>query len=86
MFWEPVNTKPDGTYNGAFNDGSSYPQINEGPNKVDGKGSVVLNLDGSTRYYLYHTLTNIMLSKGPNEFWYSPASPNTGGWPDGTGN
>jgi prepilin-type N-terminal cleavage/methylation domain-containing protein len=86
LFWEPVNVNANGSYNGAFNDASSYPTVNEGPNKVDGKGSVVLSMDASTHYMIYGALTNIMLSKGPNEMWYSPISPNTGGWPDGTGN
>ena len=86
LIWEPTNTKPDGTYNGAFNDGSSYPQANEGPYQVDGKGSVVLNLDASTHYMLNASVTNIMFAQGPNDMWYAPESPNTGGWPDGTGN
>jgi len=88
LMWEPVDhTMNDwSTYNGAFNDGSSYPTVNEGPNMVDGRGSVVLNIDGSTHYMLYLTLTNLMLSQGPNDVWYSPVAPNTGGWPDGTGN
>ncbi len=86
LMWEPVNVNAAGSYNGAFNDGSSYPQVNEGPNKVDGKGSVILAMDASTHYMLYNALTNIMLTKGPNDMWYSPNAPNTGGWPDGTGN
>ena len=86
LVWEPVNNDGTGNYNGAFNDGSSYPTLNEGPFKVDGKGSVVLNLDASTHYMLYDVLTNLMFAKGPNEMWYAPDSPNTGGWPDGNGN
>jgi prepilin-type N-terminal cleavage/methylation domain-containing protein len=88
LMWEPVDYRADdhSQYNGAFNDGSSYPTVNEGPNTVDGKGSVVLCIDGSTHYMLYLTLTNLMLNPGPNDIWYSPAAPNTGGWPDGTGN
>ena len=86
LLWEPVNHDQNGNYNNAFNDGSSYPTPNEGPNKVDGKGSVVLDLDASTHYMLYQPLVNLMLSQGPNEVWYSPDAPNTGGWPDGNGN
>jgi hypothetical protein len=86
LLWEPVNTKPDGTYNNAFNDASSYPNANEGPNKVDGKGSVVLAMGGSTHYKLYKPLFDLVLSQGPNDVWYSPDAPNTGGWPDGNGN
>lgn len=86
LLWEPVNTNGSGAYNGAFNDGSSYPQVSEGPFKVDGKGSVVLDLDASTHYILYNNLTNLMFAQGPNDMWYAPNSPNTGGWPDGNGN
>ena len=65
----------NGTYNGAFNDGSSYPNPNEGPAKIDGKGSLVLNVDGSVHYMLYKALVIIMFNAGPNEIWYSPAAP-----------
>ena len=75
-----------GGYSGAFNDGSSYPTVTEGPSKIDGKGSLVSCIDSSVHYYLYAAMTNIMLAPGPNEVWYSPNSPNTGGWPNGTGN
>lgn len=85
LLWEPVNVNSSGNYNGAFNDGSSYPQVGEGPAEVDGKGSVVLDLDGSTHYFLYQTLTNLMFAQGPNDMWYAPDSPNTGGWPNGSG-
>ena len=85
LLWEPEDNDGTGAYNGAFNDGSSYPTQNEGPAKVDGKGSVVLCMDASTRYMLYQTLTNMMFMSGPNDVWYSPNSPQTGGYPDGTG-
>jgi prepilin-type N-terminal cleavage/methylation domain-containing protein len=88
LMWEPLDhpLHDPTTYNGAFNDGSSIPEVSEGPNMVDGKGSVVLNIDGSTHYLLYQSLTNLMLSQGPNDVWYSPNAPNTGGWPNGAGN
>jgi len=86
LFWEPDNRGMNNMYNGAFNDGSSYPNVNEGPAKIDGKGSLVLNMDDSVHYMLYKALLIIMFNQGPNEIWYSPAAPNTGGWPDGNGN
>ena len=87
LLWEPDPRNPNtGAYNNAFNDGSSYPQVNEGPSKIDGKGSVVLQMGGSAKYMSYITLTNMMLNSGPNDAWYSPLAPNTGGYPDGTGN
>jgi len=86
LLWEPENHGPDGKYNNAFNDGSSYPKPNEGPARLDGKGSVVLRMDLSTQYMLYQPLFDLMLGQGPNDVWYSPAAPNTGGYPDGNGN
>jgi hypothetical protein len=85
-FWEPDIYNTGGGYSGCFNDGSSYPTANEGPSKIDGKGSLVACIDASVHYKLYPALTNIMLSPGPNEVWYSPNSPNTGGFPNGSGN
>ncbi len=86
LLWEPENHGPDGKYNNAFNDGSSYPNANEGPNAIDGRGSVVLTLGLTTQYMLVKPLRELMLSMGPNEMWYSPDAPNTGGAPDGNGN
>ena len=85
--WEPDVRHTDGTpgYSGAFNDGSSIPNAKEGPSKIDGKGSLVLYLDASVHYMLYSALTNLMLSTGPNDVWYSPGAPQTGGYPDGNG-
>jgi len=85
-FWEPEINNGSGGYSGCFNDGSSYPKLTEGPSKIDGKGSLVACFDASVHYNLYAAMTNIMLSSGRNEVWYSPNSPNTGGYPDGTGN
>jgi prepilin-type N-terminal cleavage/methylation domain-containing protein len=85
VYWEPDIDKGDGTYSGAFNDGSSYPTDTEGPSKIDGKGSLIACLDASVHYKLYPAMTNIMLSSGPNEVWYSPLSPLTGGFPKGLG-
>jgi prepilin-type N-terminal cleavage/methylation domain-containing protein len=86
LFWEPECKAPDGSYNGCFNDASSVPNAKEGPSKIDGKGSVAENIDGSTHYWLYKPLMDLMLAQGPNEMWYSPNAPLTGGWPDGKGN
>ena len=88
LFWEPDPKNPNQpTYSGAFNDGSSYPEYGkEGPAKIDGKGSVVACIDASTHYMLDHDLQIVMFNNGPNEIWYSPAAPNTGGAPDGKGN
>jgi prepilin-type N-terminal cleavage/methylation domain-containing protein len=84
-FWEPDPVKADGTYSGVFNDGGSIPELSEGPSKIDGKGSLVACFDASTHYMLYGSLTNLMVTPGPNEMWYSPPAPLTGGFPDGTG-
>jgi prepilin-type N-terminal cleavage/methylation domain-containing protein len=85
-FWEPDINNGNGGYSGAFNDGSSYPKPSEGPSKIDGKGSLIARFDASVQYEIYITLTNVMYAHGPNEVWYNPLAPNTGGWPDGTGN
>lgn len=93
LFWEPDLRGPTGAYNGAFNDGSSYPKASgnpnipgEGPAKIDGKGSVVARMDTGVDYMLYNDLLKLMLDSGPNDIWYGPQSPNTGGYPDGNGN
>ena len=87
LMWEPdvLATDGSGGYSKAFNDGSSVPNAKEGPSKIDGKGSLVLYLDSSVHYMLYNDLINLMTTKGPNEIWYSPSAPLTGGWPDGNG-
>ena len=55
-------------------------RLPKGPSKIDGKGSQRLPAsDASVHYKLYSVMTNIMLSAGPNEVWYSPNAPNTGG-------
>jgi hypothetical protein len=88
LLWEPDPKDPNtGKYSGAFNDGSSIPdKLGEAPAKIDGKGSLVLSMDASVRYMLYRDLLILMLSTGPNDIWYSPAAPLSGGYPMGQGN
>lgn len=86
LMWEPDDTQTAQ----AYNDGSAMPQVtgglNEGPSRRHVTGCVLLAIDGHTEFMKYSTATNLMASSGINEFWWSPASPHTGGWPDGHGN
>lgn len=81
LMWEPDDSGAN-----VYNDGSSIPKVGEGPSKRHVDGCVVLRMGGSTDFLKYDSLYSLMISKGPNEIWYSPAAPNTGGSPDGNGN
>jgi len=81
LMWEPDDSQGAG----AYNDGSSVPKASEGPSNRHVVGCVLLGLDGHTEFMKYTTATNLMGTQGPNQFWWSPASPVTGGWPDGHG-
>jgi prepilin-type N-terminal cleavage/methylation domain-containing protein len=81
LMWEP-----DDSAGNVYNDGSSIPKVGEGPSKRHVNGCVVLRMGASTDFVKYEDLYGLMTSKGPNDIWYSPAAPNTGGSPDGTGN
>ncbi len=80
--WEPDDSQGAG----AYNDGSSVPQLSEGASKRHLPGSVVLGLDAHVVFLKYSAATNVMAAQGPNDFWWDPKRPNTGGWPDGNGN
>jgi prepilin-type N-terminal cleavage/methylation domain-containing protein len=80
LMWEPDDSKGN-----VYNDGSSIPEVGEGPSKRHVDGCVLLRLGGSTDFMKYDDLYSLMISKGPNEIWYSPTAPNTGGSPDGNG-
>jgi len=82
IMWEPDENQTAWTYN----DGSSLPTIAEGASRRHVSGCVLLGADGHTVFMKYAAATNLMLSRGPNEFWCAPGRPNTGGWPDGSGN
>lgn len=81
LMWEP-----DDSGGNVYNDGSSIPKVGEGPSKRHVNGCVLLRLGGSTDFMKYEDLYGLMTAKGPNEIWYSPAAPKTGGSPDGSGN
>ena len=40
---------------------------------------------GMAKGVKFEVLQSLRAAKGPNEIWYSPNAPETGGWPDGTG-
>ena len=93
LFWEP-NEKPLNTFQtfGSYNDAVCQPEEDatrfQGPSDRHRNGSVLLFNDGHTSFIK----TSVALAEcldtlqRPNEFWWSPASPNTGGAPDGNGN
>lgn len=86
LMWEPDDTQ---TSFGVYNDGAAIPTVsgshNEGASRRHGAGCVLLSLDGHTEFMKYVNATNLMGKSGPNEFWWSPTSPKTGGWSDGKG-
>jgi prepilin-type N-terminal cleavage/methylation domain-containing protein len=81
IYWEPSDIMgPD-----AYNDGSNEPDPIEGPARRHITGCVLGGIDGRTEYMLYSLAFQLMRTKGPNAFWFDPARPKTGGWPDGSG-
>jgi prepilin-type N-terminal cleavage/methylation domain-containing protein len=86
IMWEPDDTQ---TNTGVYNDAAAIPAItsalNEGASRRHGAGCVLLSIDAHTEFVKYIIATNLMATKGPNDFWWSPRSPVTGGWPDGHG-
>lgn len=87
IMWEPDDTQ---TKTGVYNDAAAIPAIttllNEGASRRHGSGCVLLATDAHTEFMKYIIATNLMASKTPNEFWWSPRSPLTGGSTDGHGN
>ncbi len=77
VVWEP-----DDTQNGAYNDGAMIPQTASRRHET---GCVVLRLCGATEFLSYTVLSNRMSSGIPNDVWYSPDAPITGGAPSGKG-
>ncbi|MBP7826128.1 MAG: type II secretion system protein [Verrucomicrobia bacterium] len=74
--------EPDDTQSGVYNDAAA---IGVYASRRHGKGCVMLRLGGSTDFVKFEVLQSLRAAKGPNEIWYSPNAPETGGWPDGTG-
>jgi prepilin-type N-terminal cleavage/methylation domain-containing protein len=68
-----------------YNDGTIIPET-AAASRRHMDGSVFLRIGGSSGLVKYSTQLSYMSSLTPNEVWYSPASPNTGGAPDGKGN
>jgi hypothetical protein len=95
-FYLPANWEFDNqSYNiqtkaGVYNDAAAIPAItsvlNEGASRRHGAGCVLLSIDGHGEFMKYVNAINLMAANGPNEFWWSPRSPLTGGSPDGKGN
>ena len=83
LMWEPDDKEAQFDA-GTYNDGGDYPNASEGPSGRHVSGCVILRMDGSDElvpFATYNSITNC----GPNDGWYSPLGPKTGGWPDGTG-
>ena len=86
LVWEPDDTQSaTSVYNDAAAIPSVTPPLNEGASRRHVTGCVFLVTDGHTEFLKYEAATNLMAIKGPNEFWWSPMSPATGGWPNGHG-
>jgi hypothetical protein len=80
LMWEP-----DDNQAGDFNDGCAIPE-GSAASKRHITGCTLLRIGGSADFMRYSSLSNLMASKGPNDAWYGPGEPNTGGWSDGSGN
>lgn len=72
--------EPDESQTGVYNDAAA---IGVYPSRRHLKGSVVLRFGGSTDFLTFEALDRLIKAKGPNEVWYCPDFPETGGWPDG---
>lgn len=72
--------EPDDTGNGVYNDASAYAAY---PSRRHDTGCVVLRIGGSTDFVKYEKMQQLDNTPGPNEVWYGPNSPVTGGYPDG---
>jgi hypothetical protein len=73
-------SEPDDTLNGVYNDASAYAAY---PSRRHVTGCVVLRIGGSTDLLQYQALQKLETSQGPNEVWFGPLSPVTGGYPSG---
>jgi prepilin-type N-terminal cleavage/methylation domain-containing protein len=79
LMWEPDDTQTD-----VYNDAAMIPQTTAASRRHV-SGCVVLRIGGSTDFMKYTSLSSMMSSPGPNDAWYCPNAPQTGGWPDGRG-
>lgn len=88
ILWEPNDRlATDNTYDsGAYNDGANYPVASEGPGLLHKPGSVMLYLDGHVAFMKRATALGLMAASSPNDFWWDPSRPNTGGGPSGSSN
>jgi prepilin-type N-terminal cleavage/methylation domain-containing protein len=75
MMWEPDADASGNNYN----DGSSYPDSNEGLGHRHGKiGGIVTAFGGHSLWVKYKAWANLSLSNTRNELWCSPGDAQTG--------
>jgi len=92
LFWEPEDDPKDPLTAYAYNDGVNVPERDatrhQGPSDRHKTGSVLLYNEAHVEFKKTLTARNLCLDtqQKPNEFWWSPVSPVTGGAPDGNGN
>jgi len=72
--------EPDESQNGVYNDAAA---TGAWASLRHVKGCVVLRFGGSTDLVKAEVLSAISSAKGPNQVWYCPDFPESGGWPDG---
>jgi prepilin-type N-terminal cleavage/methylation domain-containing protein len=83
LFWEPDDSQ--GPH--AYNDGASSPDVSEGPSRRHITGCVISSLDGHCEYIKLTKYMALVAVPGPNnDIWCDPGRPNTGGYPDASGN
>jgi prepilin-type N-terminal cleavage/methylation domain-containing protein len=83
IMWEP-NTKAGNT---PYTDGSGQGDPADGPGTLHFPGSNLLYIDAHIEFMKWLVCSNNMATPGPNNiFWWDPKRPNTGGWPNDSGN
>jgi prepilin-type N-terminal cleavage/methylation domain-containing protein len=71
VMWEPDDQPPYTP--GTFNDGASFPDLNEGPSRRHLTGCVMLGFGGHAQFYKFVVFTKEQLMK-PGLLWCDPAS------------
>lgn len=72
MMWEPDDQPPYTPF--AYNDGSSLPDLFEGPSKRHRKGCIVLGFSGHVEFFRFDVFQKQQLLR-PGLLWCDPASP-----------
>jgi prepilin-type N-terminal cleavage/methylation domain-containing protein len=75
IMWEPDEYLNGGAGAGAYNDGSSYPDRNEGVGRLHVSGAVILALDGHVNFIKLTDFDKERNITTRNLLWWAPDSP-----------